>query len=242
VEVAFFGKISWPFLAHSSTFRRWVRQRRFRRWGLLWRKFESSKSLVLLQVGGLTCRWQRHSVKPSCWECSTSVVQAETQLRVVVPIEEEEEGATDKCKCLMVQPVVLNLQCYLKQDICVVLTQQKFKYVLIYSVFCDKKHSRMMIPKCYKNQQKDPSTWESYQTYPNLKSPSWCTFWPTIFSSSLLPAAAGGRVPPSVCWASYGPRSWTGVMNFGLPLQFVHYINSSITPIYLLLLLVCDID
>jgi hypothetical protein len=33
---------------------------------LLWRKLERSKSLVLLQVGGLTCRWQRHSVKPSC--------------------------------------------------------------------------------------------------------------------------------------------------------------------------------
>jgi hypothetical protein len=40
----------------------------------------------------LTCRWQRHSVKPSCWECSTTVEQAETQLRVVVPIEEEEES------------------------------------------------------------------------------------------------------------------------------------------------------
>jgi hypothetical protein len=33
--------------------------------GLLWRKLESSKSLVL-QVGGLKCCWQRHSVKPSC--------------------------------------------------------------------------------------------------------------------------------------------------------------------------------
>jgi hypothetical protein len=33
---------------------------------LLWRKLERSKFLVLLQVGGLTCRWQRHSVKPSC--------------------------------------------------------------------------------------------------------------------------------------------------------------------------------
>jgi hypothetical protein len=31
--------------------------------GLLWRKLERSKSLVLLQVVGLTCRWQRHSVK-----------------------------------------------------------------------------------------------------------------------------------------------------------------------------------
>jgi hypothetical protein len=34
--------------------------------GLLWRKLERSKSLVPLEVGGLTCRWQRHSVKPSC--------------------------------------------------------------------------------------------------------------------------------------------------------------------------------
>jgi hypothetical protein len=34
--------------------------------GLLWRKLERSKSLGLLQVGGLTCCWQRHSVKPSC--------------------------------------------------------------------------------------------------------------------------------------------------------------------------------
>jgi hypothetical protein len=57
--------------------------------GLLWRKLERSKSLVLLQVGGLTCRWQQHSVKPSCWECSTTVEQAETQLRVVVQIEED---------------------------------------------------------------------------------------------------------------------------------------------------------
>jgi hypothetical protein len=55
--------------------------------GLLWRKLERSKSLVPLHVGGLTCRWQRYSVKPSCWECSTIVEQAETQLRVVVPIE-----------------------------------------------------------------------------------------------------------------------------------------------------------
>jgi hypothetical protein len=58
---------------------------------LLWRKLERSKSLVLFQVEGLTCRWQRHSVKHSCWECSTTVEQAETQLRGVVPIEEEEE-------------------------------------------------------------------------------------------------------------------------------------------------------
>jgi hypothetical protein len=59
--------------------------------GLLWRKLERSKTLVLLQVGGWMCRWQRHSVKPSCWECSTAFEQAVTQLRVVVPIEEEEK-------------------------------------------------------------------------------------------------------------------------------------------------------
>jgi hypothetical protein len=55
---------------------------------LLWWKLERSKSLVLLQGGGLTCRWQRHTVKPSCWECSTTVEQAEIQLRVVVQIAE----------------------------------------------------------------------------------------------------------------------------------------------------------
>jgi hypothetical protein len=62
--------------------------------GLLWRKLERSKSLVLPQVGGLTCLCQRHSVKPSCWECSTIVEQAETQLRIVVPIEGEEDYNT----------------------------------------------------------------------------------------------------------------------------------------------------
>jgi hypothetical protein len=35
VEVATFGKLSRPFLAHSSTFRCWVHWRRFRRWGPL---------------------------------------------------------------------------------------------------------------------------------------------------------------------------------------------------------------
>jgi hypothetical protein len=39
----------------------------------------------------LTCRWQRHSVKPSWRECSTTVEQAETPVKIVVPIEEEEE-------------------------------------------------------------------------------------------------------------------------------------------------------
>jgi hypothetical protein len=34
--------------------------------GLLWRKLERSKSLVLLQVGGWKCRWQWHSVKTFC--------------------------------------------------------------------------------------------------------------------------------------------------------------------------------
>jgi hypothetical protein len=66
--------------------------------GLLWRKLECSKSLVLLRVGGLTCTWQRHSVKPSCWECSTIVEQAKTQLRVVVPTEEEIVAFTEYLK------------------------------------------------------------------------------------------------------------------------------------------------
>jgi hypothetical protein len=54
----------------------------------LWRELERSKSLVL-QVGGMTCRWQRHSVKTFCCECSTIIEQAKTQLRVVEPLEEE---------------------------------------------------------------------------------------------------------------------------------------------------------
>jgi hypothetical protein len=45
------------------------------------------------------CRWQRHSVKPSCWECSTTFGQAENQLRVVVPIEEEEEEEEEEWYC-----------------------------------------------------------------------------------------------------------------------------------------------
>jgi hypothetical protein len=56
----------------------------------LWRELERSKSLFL-QVGGLTCRWQRHSVKTFCRECSTIVEQAKTQLRFVDPLEKEEE-------------------------------------------------------------------------------------------------------------------------------------------------------
>jgi hypothetical protein len=85
VEVATFGKILGhfsPIVPPSAS----IASDAF-----LWRKVERSKSLVLLQVGVLTCRWQRHSVQPSCCECSTTVEQAETQLRVVVPIEEEEE-------------------------------------------------------------------------------------------------------------------------------------------------------
>jgi hypothetical protein len=71
---------------------------------LLWQKLERSKSLVLLQVGGLTCRWQRHSVKPSCWECSKIVEQAETHLRVVVPIEEEEDMASYCTSFMITKP------------------------------------------------------------------------------------------------------------------------------------------
>jgi hypothetical protein len=57
---------------------------------LLWRELERSNSLVL-EVRALTCRWQRHSVKTFCCECSTIVEQAKTQLRVVEPLEEEKE-------------------------------------------------------------------------------------------------------------------------------------------------------
>jgi hypothetical protein len=90
VEVATFGKIlgrSSPIVPPSAAGFASVASGAG---GLLWRNLERSKSLVLLQVGGLTCRWQRHSVKPSCWECSTTVEQAEPHLRVVVPTEEEE--------------------------------------------------------------------------------------------------------------------------------------------------------
>jgi hypothetical protein len=76
---------------------------------LLWRKLERSKSLILLQVEGLTCRWQRHSVKPSCWECSTTVGQAETQLSVVVSIEEEDYLINGTIFCKM----LLNIKCVL---------------------------------------------------------------------------------------------------------------------------------
>jgi hypothetical protein len=68
VEVATFGKIAAGFASVASD-----------AGGLLGRKLERSKSQVILQVGGLTCRWKRHSVKPSCRECSTTVEQAETQ-------------------------------------------------------------------------------------------------------------------------------------------------------------------
>jgi hypothetical protein len=60
----------------------------------------------------LTCRWQRHSVKPSCRECSTTVEQAETHLRVVVPIEEEEEEEEEGMKYFLLYEVyiVVNLK------------------------------------------------------------------------------------------------------------------------------------
>jgi hypothetical protein len=53
----------------------------------LWWDMERSKPLVL-QVGGLTCCWQWHSVKTFCCECSTIVEQAKTQLKVAEPLEE----------------------------------------------------------------------------------------------------------------------------------------------------------
>jgi hypothetical protein len=51
VEVATFGKISRPFLAHISTFRCWVRQRRFRCWGPLVAKVGT------LQIPGSPPSW-----------------------------------------------------------------------------------------------------------------------------------------------------------------------------------------
>jgi hypothetical protein len=66
VEVVTFGKLLGhfsPIVPHSAAGFASVASDAG---GLLWRKLERSKSLVLLQVGGLTCRWQRHSVKPSC--------------------------------------------------------------------------------------------------------------------------------------------------------------------------------
>jgi hypothetical protein len=66
--------------------------------GLLWRKLERSKFLVLLQVGGLTCRWQRHFVKPSCWEFSTRVEQAETQPSVITQFAKLAAG-DQVCRC-----------------------------------------------------------------------------------------------------------------------------------------------
>jgi hypothetical protein len=70
---------------------------------LLWRKLERSKSLVL-QVGGLTYRWQRHSIKTFCCECSTIFEQAKTQLRVVVPLEEEEEEEEEEVSLIKKLP------------------------------------------------------------------------------------------------------------------------------------------
>jgi hypothetical protein len=66
VEVATFGKISRPFLALVPPSAAGSASVASDAGGLLWRKLERSKSLVLLQVGVLTCRWQRYSVKPSC--------------------------------------------------------------------------------------------------------------------------------------------------------------------------------
>jgi hypothetical protein len=65
VEVATFGKILGHFSLIVPPFAAGFANVASDAGGLLWRKLERSKSLVLLQVGGLTCRWQRHSVKPS---------------------------------------------------------------------------------------------------------------------------------------------------------------------------------
>jgi hypothetical protein len=75
---------------------------------LLWQKLERSKSLVL-QVGGLTYRWQRHSVKTVCCEWSTKVEQVETQLRVVERLKEEEEEEEKKEKDVCTElPLMMN--------------------------------------------------------------------------------------------------------------------------------------
>jgi hypothetical protein len=66
VEVATFGKILGNFSPILPPFAAGFASVASDAGGLLWRKLESSKSLVLFQVGGLTWRWQRHSVKPSC--------------------------------------------------------------------------------------------------------------------------------------------------------------------------------
>jgi hypothetical protein len=64
VEIATFGKISFghfsPIVPPSAAGFASVASDVG---GLLWRKLERSKSLALLQVGGLTCHWQRHSVE-----------------------------------------------------------------------------------------------------------------------------------------------------------------------------------
>jgi hypothetical protein len=88
MEVATFGKILGHFSPIVPPFAARFATVTSDAGGLLWRKLERSNSLIL-QVGGLTCRWQRHSVKHSCCEYSMTVEQAETQLRVVVPIEED---------------------------------------------------------------------------------------------------------------------------------------------------------
>jgi hypothetical protein len=66
VEVVTFGKILGHFLPIVPPSAAGFASVASDAGGLLWRKLERSKSLVLLQVGGLTCRWQRYSVKPSC--------------------------------------------------------------------------------------------------------------------------------------------------------------------------------
>jgi hypothetical protein len=66
--------------------------------GLLWRKLERSKSLVLLKVGGFTCRWQRHSVKPSLLRMLNDSWAGRNPTRVVVPIEEEYRHKGYRCR------------------------------------------------------------------------------------------------------------------------------------------------
>jgi len=79
-----------PFLARSSTFRYWGSLASFQTLGYIWwRELERSKLLVL-QVGGLTCCWQRHSVKTSLLRILNIEFSRPKPTRIAVPIEEED--------------------------------------------------------------------------------------------------------------------------------------------------------
>jgi len=60
-----FRQNSRQILAHSSTFRYWGSLASFQTLGTPCGKSSNVLKSLVLQVGGLTCRWQRHSVKTS---------------------------------------------------------------------------------------------------------------------------------------------------------------------------------